>query len=52
VIYSWLWRQLPGNAIVKISITLGLVVALILVLFGWVFPVIDASFTESPVVGS
>ncbi len=52
MIYSWIWRKLPGNKILKSSISLLLVAAVIAVLFNWVFPAIDASFTESPVVGS
>jgi len=52
VIYSWIWRKLPGNKVVKISIILSLVAAFIALLFVWVFPAIDAGFTESPVVGS
>ncbi len=51
MIYSWIWKKLPGNAIVKASICIALVTALIAVLFIWVFPAIDANLTEAPVVG-
>jgi hypothetical protein len=37
---------------VKISLILLLVAAFIALLFAWIFPVIDAGFTDSPVVGS
>jgi hypothetical protein len=50
VIYSWIWSKLPGNNIVKSSISLALVAVVVFALFAWVFPAIDASFTESPVV--
>ncbi len=36
----------------KISLILLLVAAFIALLFTWIFPVIDAGFTDSPVVGS
>jgi hypothetical protein len=52
VIYSWIWSKLPGNKALKISISLLLLTALIALLFGWVFPAIEANFTDSPVVGS
>jgi hypothetical protein len=52
VIYSWIWKKLPGNAIVKASISLLLLAGLIAILFAWVFPAIDVSLTDSPLVGS
>ncbi len=36
----------------KISISVVLVAAFIALRFAWIFPVIDAGFTDSPVVGS
>jgi hypothetical protein len=39
--YAWLWRQLPGNRLVKALLALVLVTAVVAVLFGWVFPWLD-----------
>ena len=36
--YSWLWRRLPGNALMRTVIATVLFVALVYVLFQWVFP--------------
>ena len=36
--YSSIWRQLPGNAWVKAAISLVLILAVVFVLFQWVFP--------------
>jgi Fe2+ transport system protein B len=36
--YSLIWRQLPGNAWVKAAISLVLILAVVFILFQWVFP--------------
>jgi hypothetical protein len=37
-VYGWLWRHLPGSRAVKSVEALALFVAVVLVLFLWVFP--------------
>ncbi|CAL9486831.1 hypothetical protein SUDANB120_03169 [Streptomyces sp. enrichment culture] len=36
--YGWIWRHLPGNAWVRALISLVLVLAVVYVLFQYVFP--------------
>ncbi|NGO15183.1 hypothetical protein G5C60_48275 [Streptomyces sp. HC44] len=36
--YGWIWRHLPGNALVRALISLVLVLAVVYVLFQYVFP--------------
>lgn len=36
--YGWIWKHLPGPAPVKALLALALFVAVVLVLFQWVFP--------------
>lgn len=36
--YSWIWRHLPGNTWVRSAISLALVLAIIFLLFQYVFP--------------
>ena len=36
--YAWLWRHLPGPAVVRVLVLLVLAVAVIAVCFTWVFP--------------
>jgi hypothetical protein len=36
--YGWIWRHLPGNAWVRALISLVLVLAVVFVLFQYVFP--------------
>lgn len=36
--YGWIWRHLPGNAWVRLVISLVLVLAVVFVLFQYVFP--------------
>ncbi|GAA4772209.1 hypothetical protein NPS70_02855 [Streptomyces sp. C10-9-1] len=36
--YGWIWRHLPGNAWVRGAISLVLVLAVVYVLFQYVFP--------------
>lgn len=38
--YAWMFRRLPGPLWVRILITLVILAALIVLLFGWVFPAI------------
>ncbi|MFC5998851.1 hypothetical protein ACFP6A_08980 [Quadrisphaera sp. GCM10027208] len=38
--YGWIWRSLPGPVAVKVLLALVLVVAVVAVLFVWVFPAI------------
>lgn len=38
--YGWLWRVLPGPMPVKALLALVLAVAVIAILFTWVFPAI------------
>ena len=37
-LYGWLWSKLPGDRMVRVILVLLAVVAVVLVLFGWVFP--------------
>jgi hypothetical protein len=36
--YSWYWHRLPGNAAVRAGLSLLLFLAVVAVLFKWVFP--------------
>jgi Fe2+ transport system protein B len=36
--YGWIWRHLPGNVWVKALISLVLILAVVYVLFQYVFP--------------
>lgn len=36
--YGWIWRHLPGNTIVRTGLSVVLVVAVVYVLFQYVFP--------------
>ena len=38
--YGWIWRLLPGPTWVRVVTTLVLVGAVVVGLFGWVFPAI------------
>ena len=38
--YGWIWRQLPGPVLVRLVLVLALVLAVVAVLFLWVFPAI------------
>ena len=39
--YAWIWRHLPGPAPIKLLIGVGLVTAIVLSLFIWVFPWVE-----------
>ena len=36
--YGWVWRHLPGPTVLRAVLALALVVAVVAVLFLWVFP--------------
>ncbi len=36
--YGWIWHRLPGNAAVRAGLSLLLFLAVVAVLFKWVFP--------------
>jgi hypothetical protein len=36
--YSWIWRNLPGNGYVKALISLLLILGIVYLLFQYVFP--------------
>jgi hypothetical protein len=37
-LYGWIWKHLPGPWPVKALLALALLIAIVLVLFQWVFP--------------
>jgi hypothetical protein len=39
--YGWLWRRLPGPTAVRVVIALLLFLAVVAVLFLWVFPWVE-----------
>jgi hypothetical protein len=39
-VYSWLWRSLPGPLPVRLVLVGALALAVVVALFGWVFPAI------------
>jgi hypothetical protein len=36
--YAWIWNRLPGNALVRAFLSLVLFIAVVAVLFKWIFP--------------
>jgi hypothetical protein len=36
--YAWIWRHLPGPVPVRATVAVLLLLAVVVVLFGWVFP--------------
>ncbi|SEG75701.1 hypothetical protein SAMN04489712_11173 [Thermomonospora echinospora] len=36
--YGWIWRRLPGQGLVKVLVAVGLVAAIVLLLWYAVFP--------------
>ncbi len=38
--YAWIWAHLPGPLAVRVALALILVLAVVFVLFQWVFPAI------------
>lgn len=49
--YAWIWRSLPGPLVVRLVLALVLLGAVVVLLFGWVFPAIapHLPFNESTV---
>ena len=39
--YTWIWRQLPGPALVRVVILLVMFGAIVAALFVWVFPWVE-----------
>jgi len=37
-LYGWLWSKLPGGRALRVVLVLLIVAAVVVVLFGWVFP--------------
>lgn len=44
--YVWIWRHLPGPIVVKLLQVAALVIGVVVVLFHWVFPVIEPWVNE------
>jgi len=40
-VYGWLWRRLPGPTALRVVILVFAVAAVVVLLFGWVFPWIE-----------
>jgi len=38
--YGWLWRVIPGPAVVRVAVLAVLAVMVVVVCFSWVFPAI------------
>lgn len=38
--YGWIWRALPGPSAVRLLLSLLILVAVVVVLFEWVFPAV------------
>ena len=36
--YAWIWNHLPGPTSVRVLVAVVLVLAIVVLLFGWVFP--------------
>ncbi len=47
--YGWIFRALPGPVWLKSILALILIAAVILVLFEWVFPLVNDTFFDSTV---
>src|SRR5699024_4774585 len=54
VMYGWIWRNLPGPTAVRVLLALILILAVVAVLFLWVFPALEPliPFNEQTVGGS
>ena len=39
--YAWVWRHLPGPALVRLLISVVLIAVIVVALFGWVFPWVE-----------
>jgi hypothetical protein len=40
--YPWIWRHLPGPTAVRVLTATFLILAIVVVLFLWVFPALEA----------
>ena len=49
--YSWLWSKLPGTKMLKLAQLFAIAAAVLLVLFGAVFPWLDGVFAQDPTLG-
>ncbi len=38
--YGWIWRSLPGPFLVRLLLALVLLGAVVVLLFGWIFPAV------------
>lgn len=47
--YVWLWRHLPGNAVLRALQCLALAAVVVTALFVWVFPRVEARLPYSDV---
>jgi hypothetical protein len=36
--YGWIWRHLPGTVPIRATLAVLLLLSVVVVLFGWVFP--------------
>ena len=52
MIYSWIWKKLPGGKLSKLLFATAALFALISFLFGSVYPALDQWFVQNPTVGS
>ena len=52
MIYSWLWRKLPGSATLKIMVLFASAAAIVWSLFAFVFPAIDLFLNSDPTLES
>ena len=50
MIYSWIWRKLPGGRKLKVAQLVTLISLAVTILFLVIFPAIDVIFIEPPVV--
>lgn len=52
--YAWLFRRLPGPLWLRIVVTVAVVAAIVVALFGWVFPALAPllPFNDDPVGAS
>lgn len=39
--YAWIWGRLPGPTVVRVLLAVALFAAVVVLLFGWVFPWIE-----------
>jgi uncharacterized BrkB/YihY/UPF0761 family membrane protein len=49
--YAWIWRHLPGNRLVRMTICAALIAAIVWALFTHVFPWLDPRLPFNKVTG-